>query len=682
MNQPAQASSKDNKDNKNLAPGEFVYEFFQPVFETSFDFGLSSPPTLPTPMQEASSQASLEKEASAAPNLPASVASLIETAFSCSDDSTQSNAIHAQQAPPPDLENPAASSASATAKETIGVRQAVNDCGSIIFYGRWNIKPHRIQYPDKSVAEFEYDEQERLVRVLDRDGIEWVRTSQPDHKNISTWRSAEGQTCQMSMVVIPDGTYQVISAAGVIQTCTLNGRIVVWTPFTDGFDLKRTLFAIFSSVDKNKDSSLSKEELEKAARQIWQQADAIQLISMLQTHYDAISATRRHALCRQGSGITIDDILSFDEATKNEQEARCSAPPHTLTIVRTLFDEFDIAGSGAVDINQIRLAYDKRHERDSVSRIILQTMYEELLRQYECKSPGLVGKASYLTRADLVKHYKDGYRRELVGQIKIAGWGSDECWQENETTTRTLFIDPGNPLESILPQAIKHRSCDAELATFHAIYESLIVQCPHLIVRMICQTGEGKYRVAFPGDPNHPVTVCTPTSSCLAEYLHGSKFGFWMAVIENAYRQYQIEHTASSDTDHLKSVERICKLMNGQSGLWIQTTQMQLTELNNYMRDSFKQRRLMIAAGVRNSPRMSGNRFISKSAVCGIVNFDQRSSRVTVSDPLRDNTADSFSDPTHRNADGSSTLSLNSFVTAFDLIYVENWLPSQHILQK
>lgn len=687
MNQQAQASSQDNKDNQSLAPGEFVYEFFQPVFESSFNFDFSSPSKLPAVVQNETSQTGVNQIVSAAATtdpaaiLPPAVSSLIETAFSFADNSADSTTKPAQEAIPASIDNLKHGSGATKSNSRVMVRQATNDSGAIIFYGRCNIKPHRIQYPDRSAAEFEYDQCERLIRVLDRDGMEWVRITQPDHKNISTWRSAEGQTCDMSMVVIPDGTYQVISAGGVIQTCTLNGRIVVWTPFTDGFDLKRTLFAIFRSVDKNKDSSLSKEELETAARQIWQEADAIQLISMLQTHYDAICATRRHALCRQGSGITIDDILGFDEATKNEQESRCSAPPHTLTMVRTLFDEFDIAGSGAVDINQIRLACDKRHERDSASAAILQTLYEELRRQYEGNGSSFASKASYLTRADLVQHYKDGYKREITGQIKIAGWGADECWQESETTTRTLFVDPGNPLESILPQAAKHRSADGEMAIFNAVFESIIVQCPHIIVRMICQTGDGKYTVTFPGDPRNPVTVCTPTSSCLAEYLHGSKFGFWMAVIENAYKLYQVEH-AEANIDHLKSVERVCNLMNGQSGLWLSTAEMPLAELNNYMRDTFKQRRLMIAAGLRNSPRMSGNRFISKSAVCGIVNFDHRNGRVTVSDPLRDKTADSFSDPTQRNADGSTTLSLNAFVTAFDQIYVEKWLPSDHILHK
>lgn len=687
MNQDAQASSQENSENQNLPPGEFVYEFFQPVFESSFNFELSSPSILPPSVQNEPSQPSVSQIVSATATtdpavfLPPAVSNLIETAFSHTDNSADTIAKPAQEQIPTSIENLRNDSVSTKSNSPVVVRQATNDSGAIIFYGHWNIRPHRIQYPDRSAAEFEYDQSERLVRVLDRDGMEWVRITQPDHKNIATWRSAEGQTCDMSMVVIPDGTYQVISAAGVIQTCSLNGRIVVWTPFTDGFDLKRTLFAIFRSVDKNKDSSLSKEELEMAARQIWQEADAIQLISMLQTHYDAICATRRHALCRQGSGITIDDILGFDEATKNEQESRCSAPPHTLTMVRTLFDEFDIAGSGAVDISQIRLAYDKRHERDGVSGVILQTLYEELRRRYESNDSGFASKASYLTRADLVQHYKDGYKREITGQIKIAGWGADECWQESESTTRTLFVDPENPLASILPQAAKHRSSDGQMAIFNAVFESVIVQCPHIIVRMICQSSDGKYTVTFPGDPRNPVTVCAPTSTCLAEYLHGSKFGFWMAVIENAYKLYQLEHE-DANIDHLKEVERICNLMNGQSGLWLSTAEMPLTELTNYMRDTFKQRRLMIAAGLRNSPRMSGNRFISKSAVCGIVNFDHRNGRVTVSDPLRDKTADSFSDPTHRNADGSTTLSLNAFATAFEQIYVEKWLPSDHLLQK
>lgn len=672
MNQSTQASSQDNQDKKELAPGEFVYEFFQPVFESTFNFDFSTSATsAPCPViPEVASPV-------VAQNVPQLASP--QVALQVPEVAPQQVAQQAMQGASQPAVQQVTQTVTQIAPQTT-LRTALDESGAVISYGRWNIKPHRIQYPDRSAAEFEYDESERLVRVLDRDGIEWVRITHPDHQNISTWKSAEGQTCEMSMVVIPDGTYQVISAAGVIQTCTLSGRIVVWTPFTAGFDLKRTLFAIFRSIDKNQDSSLSKEELELAARQIWSESDAIQLISMMQAHFDAICASRSHALCRQGTGITIDDILAFDETTKKEQESRCEAPPHAVKLVQTLFDELSTSETGTVTLDQVRLAYDKRHQRDGVSKVVLQTMYEEMRNQFESKNALLISKASYLNRTDFVQHFKAGYKKQIQGQIKIAGWGSDECWQTEETTTRTLFVDPSNPIDSILPQAIQRRISDPLLNVFYAIFESMIVQCPHIILRMISQTVDGKFKVAFPGEQT-PIIVGAPTSSCLAEYVHGSKYGFWMAVIENAFKQYESERRDASDLDHLNAVERICKLLTGQGGRWVGTTDMQLTELNIFMRDVFKQRRTMIAVGERNSPRMIGNRFISKSAVCGIVNFDHKNGRVTVSDPLRDNSADNFSDPTHRNSDGSTTLSVNAFSNAFEKIYVEEWQVSDLLLK-
>lgn len=677
MNQSTQASSQDNQDKKELAPGEFVYEFFQPVFESTFSFDFSTSATSAPPASEINSPPTSTINAPT-PAIGTHLAESTPMSTACAPLETFSSDVVSQitqQVAPQQVAQPI----SPIAPQAIS-RTAIDESGAVISFGRWNIRPHRIQYPDRSVAEFEYDESERLVRVLDRDGMEWVRVTQPDHQNISTWKSAEGQTCEMSMVVIPDGTYQVISAAGVIQTCALSGRIVVWTPFTAGFDLKRTLFAIFRSIDKNQDSSLSKEELELAARQIWNESDAIQLISMMQSHFDAICASRRHALCRQGTGITIDDILAFDETTKAEQESRCEAPPHIVKLVQTLFDELCTSETGTVTLDQVRLAYDKRHQRDNVSKVVLQTMYEEMRNQFESKNALLISKASYLNRTDFVQHFKAGYKKQIQGQIKIAGWGSDECWQAGETTTRTLFVDPSNPIDSILPQAIQRRVSDPLLNVFYSIFESMIVQCPHIILRMISQTVDGKFKVAFPGEQT-PVIVSAPSSSCLAEYVHGSKYGFWMAVIENAFKQYESERKNASDLDHLHAVERICKLLTGQGGRWVSTTDMQLTELNIFMRDVFKQRRTMIAVGERNSPRMIGNRFISKSAVCGIVNFDNKNGRVTVSDPLRDNSADNFSDHTHRNSDGSTTLSVNAFSNAFEKIYVEEWLASDHLLQ-
>ncbi len=723
MNQSTQASSQDNSDKKQLAEGELAYEFFQPVFELTLNYQFASatadstasqsittaattpvapmaplPPLAPlAPLAPISSPIAKTSVAPAAPitpvvavaqvaqvapiapiaqtapvapvaTLPASVSNCIDAAFSSKS---------------PNIELQTADSLAAQAQSAGSAdKQVIDDSGAVISFGRWNIRPHRIRYPDKSVAEFEYDESELLVRVKDRDGMEWIRITQPDHQNISTWTSSDGQTCDMSMVVIADGTYQCISSTGVIQTCTTTGRIVVWTPFTAGFDLKRTLFAIFRKIDKNQDSCLSKEELQSASRQIWQESDAVQLIAMLQAHYDAICTSRRHALCRQGSGITIDDILAFDTMTTSEQEFRSTAPPHAVSVVRTIFDELNISGEGAVTLNQVRIAYDKRHERDSVSRTILQTLYEDLRREYETNNSSFAGKASNLTRSDLIQHYKNGYKKEVRGQIKIAGWGTDECWQQGDTSTRTLYVDPANPMESIIPQAIKHVKGDLSMGTFTAVFESLIVQCPHLIVRMISQTNDGKYRVSFPGQPQKPITVDAPTSNVLTDYIHGSKFGYWMAVIEDAYRQYENNYAGPADLDHMQTVERICRLLNGQSGRWIETKNVRLSDLGNSVRDVFKQRRVMVAVGLQNSPRVAGHRFISRSAVCGIVNFDHRNGRITVNDPVRDNAADSTGDPSNRNADGSTTLALSAFTEAFDRIYVEDWLPSEDMFQK
>jgi len=309
-------------------------------------------------------------------------------------------------------------------------------------------------------------------------------------------------------------------------------------------------------------------------------------------------------------------------------------------------------------------------------------LHEELKIVYDASSNSYSAKAGNLTRSDLVQHYKDGYKREIRGQIKIAGWGTDECMQAGETSTRTLYVDPANPIESILPQAIRHYKTDPSMVNFLAIFESLVVQCPHLIVRMVTSTDDGKYIVRFPGQPRNPITVSAPKSSLLAEYVHGSKFGYWMAVIEDAYKQYEASYNRRPDLDPIQSVERICQLLNGQSGRWLDTKDMRLADLANSMRDAFKQRRVMIAAGVHNGPHMAGQRLISKSAVCGITNFDYRNGRVTVNDQALENTGSASCDPSNRNADGSITLSVSTFASAFDKIYVEDWLPADDMLQK
>lgn len=665
-----QASSQDAKDKKELAAGEFVYEFFQPAFESTFDYQFSS----------GSSNAGASPAESAAlvtysaPAPVAVTAPLVIPAQVIGEPSSISQVgVSCEAAPIVET----LKAAPAYGKEL----QAKDDCGAIIFYGRWNIMPHRIKYADKSIAEFEYDEAEQLIGVKDRDGTEWVRITQPDHRNIATWKAADGQTCDMSMAVIPDGTYQCTSAAGVIQTCTLTGRIVVWTPFTDGFDLKRTLFAIFRRVDANQDSGLSKEELELAARQIWQDSDAIQLIKMLQAHYDAICSGRKHALCRQGSGITIEDILGFDAATLAEQESRCTAPPHLVAQVKFLFDEMNVSAEKVVTIHQVRIAYDKRHERESVSRTILKTIYEELLRSCASSNNVFSSRENNLTRSDLVQAYKAGYKQEMRGRIKIAGWGTDECAHTGQSETRTLYVDPNNPLESILPQAVRHSRPNPDTAIFRTILEALATQCPHLIVRMISQANDGTFKVDLPGLPQGSIAVAAPTPSALEIYQQGCKFGFWMYLLEEAYKQYEAAYSGKADLDHLDAIERIYRLLLGQSGKWTNVKELQLSDLGLTMRDTFKQRRVMIAVGIQNSSRAAAQRFISRSAVCGILNFDFKNGRVTISDPLKDN-GNATSDPLSHSQDGSVLVSLSNFSAAFDKIYVEDWQPTDDMFQK
>jgi hypothetical protein len=692
-----QASSQDkekqDKDKNELASGEFVYEFFQPVFESSsFDYQFTSELSVaaPAPAPPVSQiQLPIQPVLPAAPVLPPSVSSLIETAFAAAETSVAETVVEAAETAeaPETAETPAAEADTpAPAPNPTSCSdqelQAQDDSGATIFYGRWNIMPHRIRYCDRSIAEFEYDETEQLIRVKDRNGIDWIRTTEPDHRNIATWRSTDDETCDMSMVMIPDGTYQCTSAAGAIQTCTLTGRIVVWTPFTYGFDLKRTLFAIFRRVDANQDSGLSKEELELASRQIWKDPDAIQLIKMLQAHYDAICSSRRHALCRQGSGITIDDILAFDAATQNEQESRCTAPPHLVTRVRSLFDELNTTAESVVTIHQVRIAYNKRHERDSVSRAILKTIYEELVQSCDTANNSFASKASNLTRSDLVQAYKDGYKRELRGRIKIAGWGTDECLPTGETSTRTLYVDPSNPLESILPQAIRQLKPDPATAEFRSVLEALTTQCPHLVVRMIAPTSDGRFNVSFAGLPQKTITVAAPDQNALAVYLHGCKFGFWMAILEEAYKQYEVSSASNDDRDHIEKIERIFRLLLGQNGKWIKAKDVPLPDLGIAMRDAFKQRRVMISVGLQNSPRVAGHKFVSRSAVCGIINFDHKNGRVTISDPLRENGQNNVADPLELTPDGSVLVSLSAFSAAFDKIYVEDWQPTDDMFQK
>ena len=145
-----------------------------------------------------------------------------------------------------------------------------------------------------------------------------------------------------------------------------------------------------------------------------------------------------------------------------------------------------------------------------------------------------ITKADMKEFAKLVrKSDKSNHERKLVLDIEhelsrsgtvLQKYGDASIWGAGE-----------DPMASINPDAVQQgRVGDcyflAALASMSSTPEG-----KQTIKNMIEYEGGGSYKVTFPGDADHPVTVDAPTPSELAHAAEPTKHGMWVSVLEKAY---------------------------------------------------------------------------------------------------------------------------------------------------
>ncbi len=239
-------------------------------------------------------------------------------------------------------------------EETATTREVMDSNRARVLYPRDELKPLRVIYSDGATAEFKYDIADNtLLEISERNGIIWSRVTTPDEQGFCQWRSSDGQDCHIRFSVLPDGTYQRQDPSGVIETVTTGFKRFVARPFPSGFDPVKTLSVLFAEIDKNRDRTLTRTELEAALSDLCANRDNVRLIAMLKHYFDDIIRTRDDPMLIESGGLTVEDLARFERQKILEQKKLAEPPIHFAPFFDELFASIDTDKDGMTCLDEI-----------------------------------------------------------------------------------------------------------------------------------------------------------------------------------------------------------------------------------------------------------------------------------------------------------------------------------------
>ncbi len=550
-------------------------------------------------------------------------------------------------------------------------------------YRLWQLLPFAVTYPDGTQATFEFDEAQRVSRVTERTGVSFQRQSELDAAGFAPFAESGGLIARLSFIVAADGTYQRREPNGAVHTVTTDGRKLVSYPFEPGFDLKRTLVRIFKQIDRSADGALTKDELNEAVLRHWGSADEAQLVAMLKLHYDMIWLTRDKALFRLTQGITIADILRFDQITTGEQRKHQEPPQQLLQTVEDLFARVDINSDGMTTIDELAAARGRGDLSKSQEEILGQIL-SHIGRVNSFDKSGYVDRSHWLYKKDLLALFKGIYFDEVGSRLVTGGWGLEEHWQKVAGASRSLYGDAKDPLDSIKLSAIKQGGVGDCL--FLAALGSVIVAHPQIVLKTIRDNANGTYAVTFAGASDEPITLDPPTQVELALYARGSEFGIWAPLIEKAYGLYLASHgrkrsiIPAENTGGARENCRSFDLLTGQTGSWRYTSVTSKVEMRRRLTESFKQRRAVACGVLGYSDRKVGDIALVSNHAYSVIAWSEKDDEITLRNPWgfiahdasrNENPRGSFDDGTN----GVFSLKFLDFYDNVQVVYFEEWLP-------
>lgn len=248
-------------------------------------------------------------------------------------------------------------------EDTPVAREVMDSNRARVLYQRNELKPLRVIYSDGAVSEFRYDSGDRLEGITERNGIVWSRITPQDNNGYCQWRSTDGQDCLIRFAVLPDGTYQRQDPSGIIETVTTGFKRYVARPFAATFDAVGTLAELFEQIDKNRDRTLTRTELDNALAELCANREHVGLVAMLRHYFEDIIRTRDDPMLIEAGGLTVEDLKRFEKQKVAEQKKLAAPPVHLNVFFEEFFSTIDTDTDGMTcleEVEQMCLILDPR----------------------------------------------------------------------------------------------------------------------------------------------------------------------------------------------------------------------------------------------------------------------------------------------------------------------------------
>jgi hypothetical protein len=549
-----------------------------------------------------------------------------------------------------------------------------------------------VTYATGAKVSFDYNEAGDVCRVIEEPGATWTRGDKVDEKYYR-WDRSDGKAFALDVHVLPDGNYQFLNQNGNVNTFTTTGLMYQSKPFSANFDIRQSVVRVYRQLNKKDDGLLSKAELNLGVSYQWRNEDDAQLVAMMKMHFELIQVLRNKAVLKIGKGISMDDVLDYDD--RMHQIFKSEASPASMKVIEKLFDAVDSDADQNISLSELKEKINQQEltagQRSSFNYIFLHT---EKLHAFT--QGGYVDRTERMTKNEFLAHYANVYQQEVGRYMHAGGWGLEKLWRKTMEANRSLYVDLNQPVESIKLEAIKQGQVGDCL--FLGALGSLIAVRPTAIPKLITQHENNTFTVTFPGAWDTPIVVAAPTSTELTLYAKGSEYGIWAPLLEKAYgllvaKRKNLSTVIPAENTATRENFKSLEILTGNPIRW-EYTQTSFSrsfgacertigenDLRKILTSCFFQKIAIMAGALKGSPAESGEPLIVQLHAYSIVNWNAQRDEVTLRNPwgvvpLNATSTELFRFETGKqviddNSEGILKLSLASFYKKFEAICIE-----------
>ncbi|MBY0550917.1 MAG: hypothetical protein K2W95_26800 [Candidatus Obscuribacterales bacterium] len=559
-----------------------------------------------------------------------------------------------------------------------------------ILYAKNELKPLQVRYSDGATAQFKYAEDNTLTELTERNGTYWTRTSPASANGFSQWRSSDGQLCILKFSVLPDGTYQRQDPSGVIETVTTGNKRFIAISFPPGFDAVHLLRSSFQNVDRNRDTTLTRMELDAALATHGANRSQLTLFAMLRHYFDEIIRTRDDPMLIEAGGLTIADLERFQQVKAMEQLKLGEVPAFLHEFFDSLFATIDKDHDGMTNLDEIgqvcgtalsppvdqliaaqapAMSNECFHAQmaefglettprtnesttETIKSIEGDHAQKSLPLTFEVSA--IVGRFLRKTNPEALNKIgiHDGsdwiYKKTFMQLCEMAcaehtkqrvirgGW----CYDEQKsiaTIPRNIFTDADNPAESVRVEAVVQGTLGDPVLLATLI--GFVNANPPAVLRALRQEPGKSCTVTFPGAPQHPITMSWLTSLEISLFQNSTTYGIWCAFVQKAYEVYLALNDLSrspvpeASDSILHTTNLPFELLTGKKCGWRPFTHTHLQEVESLIEQNLQRRLPVLVSTGPLESWIDGARLVP-SNVLALIRLNKETGEVVLRDPL------------------------------------------------